>query len=86
MPDRLKKASRRAVGTRQTLKALEDGSAEVVFVAKDAEARVVKPVEDLCRRNGTELVYVDYMSELGKYCSIDVGAAAAAVLRGRPAP
>lgn len=84
MPDRLKKARHRAVGTRQTLKALQNGTAEVVYIARDAEERVVKPVEDLCRRTGTELVYVDHMSELGKYCSIDVGAAAAAILRGRP--
>lgn len=84
MPDRLTQASNRAVGTRQTLKALQNGTAQVVYIARDAEARVVKPVEDLCRRTGTELVYIDRMSDLGKYCSIDVGAAAAAVLRGRP--
>ncbi|REJ35307.1 MAG: 50S ribosomal protein L7Ae-like protein [Bacillota bacterium] len=83
MPERPVKARSRAVGARQTLKAIEKGTAEVVFVARDAEARVVKPVEDLARRNGTEIVYVDNMRELGKYCSINVGAAAAAVLGGR---
>lgn len=84
MPERLTRAHSRAVGTRQTLKALENGTAQVVFVARDAEERVVKPVEELCRRQGTELVYVDNMLELGQYCSINVGAAAAAVLSGRP--
>lgn len=85
MPERLTKARSRAVGARQTLKALENGTAQVVFVARDAEERVVKPVEDLCRRQGAELVYVDNMRELGKYCSINVGAAAAALLGDRPA-
>lgn len=84
MPERLAKAQSRAVGTRQTMKALENGTAEVVFVARDAEPRVVRPVEELCRRMGAELVYVNDMRELGKYCSINVGAAAAAVISGRP--
>lgn len=84
MPERLAKAKSRAVGTRQTLKALENGTAQIVFVARDAEQRVVKPVEELCRRRGAELVYINNMRELGKYCSINVGAAAAAVISGRP--
>ncbi|MFO7266269.1 MAG: ribosomal L7Ae/L30e/S12e/Gadd45 family protein [Limnochordales bacterium] len=84
MPDRLTKASHRAVGTRQTLKAIQNGTAQVVYIARDADPHVVKPVEDLCRKAGIELVYVDHMKELGRYCSIDVGAAAAAILSGRP--
>lgn len=82
MPKRLQTTKARAVGTRQTLKALQDDRVQVVFVARDAERRVTAPVEELSRRRGTEVVYVDNMEQLGKYCEINVGAAAAALLRG----
>lgn len=81
MPNRLVAAKARAVGTRQTLRALEKGNAEVVFVAQDAEERVTRPVKELARQRGIPCVPVETMSALGQYCAINVGAAAAAVLR-----
>ncbi|HLT57225.1 MAG: ribosomal L7Ae/L30e/S12e/Gadd45 family protein [Limnochordales bacterium] len=81
MPHRLATAKARAVGTRQTLRAIEKGIAEVVFVAQDAEERVTRPVVELARRHGVQCVPVESMSVLGKYCEINVGAAAAALLR-----
>lgn len=81
MPERLVTAKARAVGTRQTLRAIERGAAEVVFVAQDAEERVTRPVVELARRRGIPCVPVESMSALGRYCSINVGAAAAAILR-----
>ena len=80
MPERLLGATAKTVGLRQTLKAVEKGRARVVFVARDADARLVQPVIEGCRRQGTELVFVDSMKELGRYCQIDVGAATAALL------
>lgn len=80
MPERLAAATARAVGTRQTIKALEANRVRTVFLARDAEARVVVPVEQLCRERGVVCVHVDTMRELGKYCGINVGAAAAAIL------
>lgn len=53
-----------------------------MFLARDAEARVLDPVVVLCREQNVECVYVDTMSELGQQCGINVGAATAAVLRG----
>lgn len=82
MPKRLTTASARAVGTRQTLKALEGDRARIVFLARDAEERIVSPVEELCRQRGVEYVHVDTMRELGQYCGINVGAATAAILHG----
>ncbi|OUN01787.1 MAG: hypothetical protein BAA04_13770 [Firmicutes bacterium ZCTH02-B6] len=81
MPHRLQTAKARAVGTRQTMRALEKGIAEVVFVAQDAEERVTRPVLELARRRGIPCVPVATMSELGKHCNINVGAATAAILR-----
>jgi len=76
---RLINAGRKTVGTKQTLKLVESGRAEVVFVAKDAEERVTSQLLALCKENCIEVVHVDSMQELGKACGIKVGAATAAI-------
>lgn len=80
MPDRLRAAAKRVVGVKQTLKALEKGSAQIIYIARDAEAHVVQPVLEACQRRGLVPVYVDSMKELGRHCQIDVGAATAAIV------
>lgn len=83
MPGRLKAAWRRAVGTKETLRALEAGCVAVVYVATDAEERLVKPVLELVNREGVELVATETMARLGRLCGIDVGTACAALLKER---
>ncbi|MGE5577735.1 MAG: ribosomal L7Ae/L30e/S12e/Gadd45 family protein [Syntrophothermus sp.] len=80
--ERLRAAKRRSVGVNQTLKALGKGQVEMVFVAKDAEEHVLRELRARCQEKQIEMVTVDSMSVLGKACGIEVGAAAAAVLRG----
>ncbi len=81
MPHRLQDARRpMVVGSKQTLKAVQGGHARLVYLARDAEERVIGPIRDLCRVRGIEVVYVDSMSELGRMCQIDVAAAAAAIV------
>lgn len=79
MDDLLKNARCKVVGTKQTLKALEKGEVLHLFVAKDAEERVVKPVIALCEMQSVEPFYVDTMLQLGKMCGIKVKAAVAAI-------
>lgn len=71
----------RIVGTKQTLKALEDGRAKVVYVANNADLDVTNPVIEACKQTETELIFVETMAELGRACGIDVGAAVACVLK-----
>jgi len=78
--ERLKNA-KKAIGAKQTTKAIERGQAEIVFIADDAENWVTQPVRELCEQKGVTVVVVPTMQELGKACGIDVGAAAAAVLK-----
>ncbi len=80
MVDTLRRAARRAVGTRQTLRAVERGRALAVFVARDAEAHVVRHLLGLCRQRGVPVHEVDSMSVLGRTCGVEVGAASAAIL------
>ncbi len=73
--------SAKIVGTKQTLKALEAGGVEVVYVAEDAKPAIVGPVKEQCRELGVTLVTVESMAELGRACQIHVGAAVACVLK-----
>ncbi|HSW36206.1 MAG TPA: ribosomal L7Ae/L30e/S12e/Gadd45 family protein [Candidatus Limnocylindrales bacterium] len=80
MQEQLVNARRKVVGTRQTIKALEKGEARMVFLARDAEDKVIQPVASLCAGCAVELQYVDTMVELGKMCGIKVKAATAAII------
>lgn len=83
--ERLKTAEYRAVGSNQTVKAIRRGRARLVFVATDADRRVVQDVITAVRERGMEAIEVGTMRDLGRACGIAVGAAAAAVL-GPPDP
>ncbi len=80
MLERLKTGPK-VVGIKQVLRALNEGSALHVFAAEDAEARVVRPVTELCRECGVPLETVPTMTALGAACGISVGASAAALLK-----
>ena len=77
MPDRLKQIKKKIVGTKQTLKAVEKGRVQVVYIARDAEEHVVRPLVKACQDKGLEIVYLNTMQELGQICGIQIGAAAA---------
>ncbi|MBE3576796.1 MAG: ribosomal L7Ae/L30e/S12e/Gadd45 family protein [Limnochordales bacterium] len=76
-------AARRVVGAKQTLRAVERGEAQTVYIARDADERVVRPIREACERAGVPVVEAESMEELGRICGIAVGAAAAAVLSAR---
>jgi large subunit ribosomal protein L7A len=78
--EEIKRARVFVAGTRQTMKALENGSALAVYIAGDADEKVTAPVVQLCREKGIQIYNVDTMAELGKACNIKVGAAVAAII------
>ena len=81
MPLDTLKAANKAVGVKQATKAIERDQAIAVFLASDAETRVVTPLRDLCARKNILVEDVPTMNELGKACGIAVGAAAVAVVK-----
>lgn len=81
MPGRLSEAKRRVVGIKETTKAIQAGLATTVYIAQDAEERVVRPLKAALAHGGIEVVQVESMRALGRLCAIEVGAAAAAILR-----
>jgi large subunit ribosomal protein L7A len=80
LDETLKHAKQKTVGVKQTLRALEKGSVQCIYIAEDADAHVTRPIIELCRNQKVEIVRVPTMQELGKACSIQVGAAVAAIL------
>ena len=68
------------IGTKQTTKAVEQGIARELYVAKDADPKITAKVVSLSRRSGIPIHYVDTMKQLGKACGIEVGAAMVAVV------
>ncbi|MBU5434154.1 ribosomal L7Ae/L30e/S12e/Gadd45 family protein [Pseudoflavonifractor sp. MSJ-37] len=74
------KTGSKVVGVKQTKRALGDGKAARVFLAEDADPRVVEPVEAMCAERGIPVVRVPHMKELGNACGIAVGSAVAALL------
>lgn len=84
LDESLKHTKNRTVGIKQTQRALEKGIVKKVYVARDAEAHVIRPIMDLCRKQNIECIEVGSMTELGKACGIEVGAAVAALLAELP--
>lgn len=76
----LKSAKKKVVGSKQTSKAIEKGSVRAVYIARDADPRVVDSIIKTCDEKGIPVEYTDSMAELGKSCGIEIGAASAAVL------
>lgn len=69
------------VGAKQLRKAVLSGQVKAAFLAEDADPAVTGPLETLCVEHHIQITRVPSMAALGKRCGIEVGAAAAAVLK-----
>ena len=72
---------RRIVGTKQLLRALDEGKIARAFVAADADLLLTKRVVDRCFDMDIPCQKVESMEKLGRACGIDVKAAAAGLLK-----
>ncbi|BFL40322.1 ribosomal L7Ae/L30e/S12e/Gadd45 family protein [Agathobaculum sp. NSJ-28] len=75
------RTAHKVIGVKQSKKAIRDGAAAEVYVALDAEKRVVGPIYELCSETDTRITEITTMAELGDAAGIDVGAAVVTVLR-----
>lgn len=69
------------VGVKQSTRAISEGNAQIIFIAKDAEQHITGRLLELANSSNVEIVYFESMKELGKYCKIDVGAATAVLIK-----
>lgn len=79
MLDDLKHHSK-TVGLKQTMRALEANKVRVLYIAQDAEERLISKVLDACSNKEVEVCRVESMKLLGRKCGIDVGTAVAAII------
>ena len=81
MEEQLRRPENRVVGSKQVLRAVRDGKAAKVFLAKDADEFLYRQVEAAAEAARVPLVTVDTMAQLGKNCLVNVKTAAAALLK-----
>jgi large subunit ribosomal protein L7Ae len=68
-------------GTNETTKAIERGTAKLVYVAEDVQPpEVVAHLPLLCEERKTTYVFVPSKTRLGQATGLDVGSAAACIL------
>jgi large subunit ribosomal protein L7A len=68
------------VGTKQTTRAIAEGQAKKVFLAKDADQFLQKEIEKLCQEHQIPIEAVPTMVELGRQAGIEVKAAVATII------
>ena len=73
--------SNKVVGAKQVKRALRDGRAGRLFVAMDADPRLLQPLVQEAVNRQVPVSQVSSMKELGASCGIAVGAAVAVLLR-----
>jgi len=77
----LLKGSSKAIGIKQSLKAVEADSVKMVFLAGDADEKIISGLKIICQQKNIEVFYVETMKQLGKACGIEVGASAVCLLK-----
>lgn len=68
-------------GTNETTKAIERGSADLVYVAEDVQPEeIVMHLPELADEKGVPYVFVSAQDEIGHAAGLEVGSAAAAII------
>ena len=79
MPSELTNSAK-VVGVKQVRRALNAGRAKRLYLAKDADPQLTRPLAEQAGAQGVEVVWLGSMKELGRACGIAVGAAVAATI------
>ena len=74
MLDRI--VGKKVIGIKQSTKLIKNGEGKVLYVAKDANAKLISPIIQLAEEKNIEIVEVSTMKELGKIGGIDVNSSA----------
>src|SRR5699024_10193750 len=71
--------SRIIIGTKQTIRAMNNGEVSELYIAEDADRQVTKTAINLAKDLSIPCQYVDSKKRLGNACGIDIGTSTAAV-------
>lgn len=75
------RSGKRVSGVKQSRRAVRDDLARAVYLAWDADPALTGPIRDLCLEKGVPVVDRCTMRELGQAAGIQVGTAAAVLLK-----
>jgi large subunit ribosomal protein L7Ae len=68
-------------GTNETTKAVERGSAELVYIAEDVQPEeIVMHLPELAEEKEVPFLYVETQADVGQAAGLEVGSAAAAIV------
>ena len=67
---------KKVIGIKQCLKFIKLGKGKVLYVANDADARLISPLIELAEKENIKIVEVSTMKELGLMSGIEVRSAA----------
>ena len=81
MPTELASSPNKVAGVKQVRRALDNGTAARIYIARDADPRLLQPLVQKSVDLHVRVEQVPTMKELGRRCGISVGAAVAAQLR-----
>lgn len=76
----LTNAKKKVIGYKQSIKAIEKGLTQTVYLACDAEEKIRQPILEACKDRGIPVIETENIIELGKASGIQVGTAVAAIL------
>ncbi len=68
-------------GLKASLRAIKEGRANKLLIAQDAQQSLTRPLITLAEQQAIDTEYVESMKALGRRCQIDVGAAAAVIIK-----
>ena len=74
-------AARKTVGAKQTLKAMKRNEVSALYIARDSDTKVTRPLADCAAAIGVPVNEEYTMTELGTACRIKVKAAAVGLLK-----
>ena len=73
--------SRKVIGTRRLVRAVQAGEVAEVYLASDADLFIVRQVRQACNEAGVRIVEVESKKQLGEICGVDVKTASAGILK-----
>ncbi|AYC30620.1 ribosomal L7Ae/L30e/S12e/Gadd45 family protein [Paenisporosarcina cavernae] len=72
-------ANKTIIGTKQTVKAIPKNLVKEIFVALDADDRVIQPAIQTAKEHKVKITFVESKKELGKAVGLSVAAAVVAL-------
>ncbi|MGL4762088.1 MAG: ribosomal L7Ae/L30e/S12e/Gadd45 family protein [Sarcina sp.] len=72
---------KKVIGIKQSLKAIEKGEGKVLYIALDANEKLIVSIKEIAIKKSISIKYIDTMKKLGLMCNIDVKASVALILK-----